>query len=118
VYKFDRLHAVKIGVTEKHKSGAVVERPFQAAVEREPVRAIPQRLGANAVIETLGRLGFDLKIHAATADTEDNNRFGQQTVADHAIPVADLDKALSETGIAFSERLRFKFACNRLGLIR
>jgi hypothetical protein len=82
------------------------------------VRAIPQRLGAAAVIRTLENLGFDLNVQAATADTEDNDRFGQRIVADHAIPVADLDKALADNGISISERIRFKYSVDRFALLR
>jgi len=117
MHKVDRMHGVKIGVVEQHKSGAVVERPFQA-VERQPLRAIPARVSASAVFETLNKLGFAMPIHAAS-EVERSLRYGVAAAKSPlAIENQELSDALAALNLPISERIRFRFACERLGLLR
>ena len=104
-YKLDKVHAVKIGVITQYKTV-------------QPLRAIPARLSALAVFETLQKLGFDLPIHAA-AETEKSLRYGQASaVSAHAVKNEALSDALAALNLPISERIRFRFACERLGLLR
>ena len=107
MHKIDKLHAVKLEVVHQYK----IER-------QQPLRAIPARLSALAVFETLNKLGFIMPIHAAS-ETEKSLRYGQASeVSAHAVNVTDLDKALSDTGFSVAEKIRFKYAVDRLGMLR
>jgi hypothetical protein len=108
-YKLAKVHGVSIGVVTTHKT---TER-------QQSLRVIPQRLSSLAVFESLNRLGFDsLPIHAAS-EVERGLRFGQASeVSAHAVNVTDLDKALSDTGFSVAEKIRFKYAVDRLGMLR
>jgi hypothetical protein len=106
--KIDRLHAVKLEVVTTYKT---TER-------QQPLRAIPARLSALAVFETLDKLGFVLPIHAA-AETEKSLRYGQApAVSAHAVKNEALSEALASINLPISERIRFRFACDRLGLLK
>ncbi len=88
------------------------------AVSRAPLRAIPARLSALAVFETLNKLGFVLPIHAA-AETEKSLRYGQApAVSANAVKNAELSEALASINLPIAERIRFRFACDRLGLLK
>lgn len=94
--------------------------------EAKPVgtlRAIPTRLSAKAVTDVLQGLGFNIPSLAAAADKNPDIsptvRFGfQREPSMYAIELRRIDAALSKTALPFSERLRFKYACDRLGLLK
>jgi hypothetical protein len=104
-YKLDKVHAVKIGVITQYKTV-------------QPLRAIPARLSAMAVFETLNKLGFSMPIHAAS-EVERSLRFGVAAAKSPlAIENQELSDALAALNLPISERIRFRFACERLGLLR
>lgn len=109
MHKIEKLHAVKLEVVTHYKT---TERP-------QPLRAIPARLSALAVFETLSRLGFAMPpIHAAS-EVEKGLRCGVAAAKSaHAVDNAELSDALAALNISISERIRFRFACDRLGMLK
>ena len=97
-----------------------------AADEARPVRtlrAIPTRLSAKAVVAVLGELGFNVPSLAAAADANPDvspsMRFGYTvTPSVHAIDVKKIDASLSKTTLPVAEKIRFKYAMSRLGLLK
>jgi hypothetical protein len=78
------------------------------AVGREPVNFLPSRLDANAIDDVLERLDPGLALPGAVkALAASEMPLG---ATGHKINLAALDKALSQTSLTSSERIRFKLA--------
>ena len=97
-----------------------------AADEARPVRilrSIPTRLSARAVVEVLGELGFNVPSLAAAADANPDAsapmRFGYETTPSiYAIDVKKIDAALAKTSLPVAEKICYKYALDRLGLLK
>ncbi len=83
------------------------------AVPLRPLRVLPSRLSAKAIIESLVALGVvvpsTLQASAQTLRQEELRETGWR------VDLATVDKALSRADLTFAERLRFKYAIEMTG---
>ena len=84
---------------------------------------IPGRLTAKNALETLNKLGIDVTVVQAMVDSNDGEippmRFGYENRPSvHAIDVKKVDAALAKTSVPASEKIRYKYALSRLGLLK
>ena len=87
------------------------------------LRSIPTRLNARAVVQILGELGFNVPSLEAAAeanpDVSPSMRFGYETTPSiYAIEVKRIDAALARTSLPVAEKIRYKYALDRLGLLK
>jgi hypothetical protein len=83
-----------------------------------PIRYLPSRLTASALIETLGQLGVEVPLAISVSAKSSREDLGYSIrAAKFQVDEKALDAAISKTELSISERLRLKFALENVGLL-
>jgi hypothetical protein len=80
------------------------------------IKYLPTRLSAAAIIEVLHKLNISVPLTVEAAATSRDGMAAQIKAAHFSIGTNELDAALSKTELSISEKLRFKFALECVGL--
>lgn len=83
-----------------------------------PLRYLPTRLTASAILETLDKLDISvpLAISASAKDSRESMSYAIKATK-FQIDEKALDEAIKKTELSISERLRLKFALENVGLL-
>jgi hypothetical protein len=83
-----------------------------------PIRYLPTRLSASALIKTLGQLGLavPLAIKASASQSREDLAYSVRA-SKFQVDEKALDAAIAGTELSISERLRLKFALESCGLL-
>jgi hypothetical protein len=78
-----------------------------------PYRRMPVSLNADAILNTLQTLGLTVppKLTAAASKGE------PLRASEHRYSASEVDAAMAKNGVTFDERLRFKYALDRNGIL-
>jgi hypothetical protein len=83
-----------------------------------PIRCLATRLTGSTILETLDKLGIavPLSIQASAKDSRESMSYAVRATK-FQVDMKELDAALAKTELSISERLRYKFALENVGLI-
>jgi hypothetical protein len=96
------IHRAFIAADEVRIGDAATKAPAKG----RPITFLPSRLDANACLDLIARVDYELTIEGMTASA---NR--------QVVTVDRLDDILSYTELSLSDRMRFKTACSDFGII-
>jgi hypothetical protein len=90
-------------------TGGAYNRPLR------PLRALAARLTASAVIQTLDALGVQVPYQIRAAGSSLSRE--DLLAGSFTVTVAEIDRALAASGLGISDRLRFKYSLENMGVL-
>jgi hypothetical protein len=82
-----------------------------------PLKYLPTRLTASAIVETLAAIGINIPVSISASAKSSREDLGYAVRASKfSVGTKELDDALSKTELSISERLRFKWAAETIGI--
>jgi hypothetical protein len=83
----------------------------------KPLKYLPSRLTASAILATLEQIGITipLAISASAKDSRESLSYAVRA-SRFSLDTKALDEALARTELGIAERLRFKFAAEQIGI--
>jgi hypothetical protein len=84
----------------------------------KPLKYLPTRLSASAIIETLGHLGISVPLAISASAKDSRESLGYAIRASkYQIDEKELGKAIAQSSLSIGERLRLKFALENVRLL-
>jgi hypothetical protein len=86
-------------------------------MSHRPLRFLPTRLSATAILETLKTIGIEVPLAITASANKSREDMGYAIrAAKFSISTKAIDEALAKTELSISEKLRFKYSLEVVGL--